>query len=252
VLAGLFLLAIVLCTGATACERTADPTPSPHPACAAILPLGDSITQGRSTYPGYRRDLWQMLAEGGYDVDFVGSLSRHHEQSRAPAPGEYDPDHDGHWGWRADEILDGASWLPEEGRLGDWLVGYTPDVALIHLGTNDVWQDEPASETVADLERVVDTLRADNPGVVILLAQLVPTDATWDDEAMAALNDEIPNVAARRSTPESPIVVVDQRVDFDPLFDTWDGAHPGATGAKKMARRWYDALAPYLADCVAE
>jgi len=42
-----------------------------------ILLLGDSITHGASYAPGYRPYLWDMLNDAGYNVDFVGSMSRH-------------------------------------------------------------------------------------------------------------------------------------------------------------------------------
>ena len=38
-----------------------------------VMPLGDSITDGYNVPGGYRINLWQRLAGGGYTVDFVGS-----------------------------------------------------------------------------------------------------------------------------------------------------------------------------------
>ena len=38
-----------------------------------ILPLGDSITQGKPGEISYRHDLWNLLQNAEYRVDFVGS-----------------------------------------------------------------------------------------------------------------------------------------------------------------------------------
>ena len=77
-----------------------------------------------------------------------------------------DRDHEGHWGWRADQIL---------GQLSGWLAGFTPNIALIHLGSNDAFQSQSASSTIGELGQIIDRLRADNPRVKILLARLLPT-----------------------------------------------------------------------------
>src|SRR4051812_20494993 len=62
-----------------------------------VMPLGDSITEGTQVPGGYRIGLWQRLAAGGYRVDYVGS------QFNGPA-GLADHDHEGHPGWRIDQI----------------------------------------------------------------------------------------------------------------------------------------------------
>ena len=62
-----------------------------------VMPLGDSITDGFNVPGGYRINLWQRLAAGGYTVDFVGS------GFNGPA-GLGDHDHEGHSGWRIDQI----------------------------------------------------------------------------------------------------------------------------------------------------
>jgi len=69
-----------------------------------IMPLGDSITQGYRGRDSYRRDLWLKLRKSGADVDFVGSMKNNFMGT--PAHEDFDMDHEGHWGWRADQILE--------------------------------------------------------------------------------------------------------------------------------------------------
>ena len=63
-----------------------------------VLPLGDSITDGAGAPGGYRLRLYQLLTNAGFNVDFVGTLTDN------GAPGLPDPDHEGHSGWRIDQI----------------------------------------------------------------------------------------------------------------------------------------------------
>src|SRR5215813_8194488 len=62
-----------------------------------VMPLGDSITDGSTVPGGYRINLWQRMAAGGYTVDFVGS-----EFNGPAALGDHD--HEGHSGWRIDQL----------------------------------------------------------------------------------------------------------------------------------------------------
>ena len=135
-----------------------------------IMPLGDSITQANSSHQSYRYPLWQSLIDDGYDFDLVGSTARNHNGN--PSWPDYrgqsfDRDHEGHWGLRTDEVLS---------ELSGWLNGYTPDIVLMHLGTNDLFQGQSISSTLNEVEDVIDTLRRDNSRVVVLVAELIPSN----------------------------------------------------------------------------
>src|SRR5688500_4322750 len=90
-----------------------------------VMPLGDSITEGTQVPGGYRTGLWQRMAAGGYRVDYVGS------QFNGPG-GLGDHDHEGHPGWRIDQI---------DANIAGWMNAYTPRTVLLHIGTNDVLQN---------------------------------------------------------------------------------------------------------------
>jgi acyl-CoA thioesterase I len=72
-------------------------------ATVKIMPLGDSITESNTGQFSYRYYLWHLLLAKGYHTDFVGS--RHGVGNGPPANPDFDMDHEGHAGWRADEIL---------------------------------------------------------------------------------------------------------------------------------------------------
>lgn len=227
----LFVLLLLLVAG------TADAT-------TRILPLGDSITKGstqtaaEASHPTYRYWLWQQLRDD--DVDFVGSWT---------APNfavDFDQDNEGHGGYMTGGILNGVAGDPQQGKLATWLTKYEFDVALVMLGTNDVLNAVPTSESVRNLEGIVAELRAKNPDAVILLAKIPPT--SYPRPGIQALNAAIPGVASRLSTPQSPVVVVDMYAGYDGVADNQAplGIHPSESGEKKIAARWYAALRPYL------
>ena len=167
--------------------------------------------------------------------------------------GTWDADHEGHGGWTSEDIL---------GNLNapTWLGAYTPDVVLVHLGTNDVFgyaQASDAEYTVSNMREIVSTLRADNPNVQIYMAKILPITSNYMPEDggpassvingfVTALNDGLALLAAELQSAQSPIVLVDMNSGFGNA-QLPDGIHPNVEGAQEMAQRWFNALLPQLA-----
>jgi len=196
-----------------------------------LMPLGDSITRGDAEHDSYRRPLWQLLAAGGYSVDFVGSQSAN--LLGGSPHDDFDNDHEGHGGWRADEILE---------RIAEWAGGARPDIVIVHLGSNDVFQDQSLQSTIDDLGHIIDRLRAINPRVKILLAQVIGVANAHQNEGIRRLNSEIAALAGRKTADGSAVVLVDQFTGFQAAEDTHDGVHPDLSGEVKLAQRWFTAL----------
>ncbi|MEU4770156.1 ricin-type beta-trefoil lectin domain protein [Actinosynnema sp. NPDC023794] len=199
-----------------------------------IMALGDSITGS----PGcWRALLWQHLRNTGYtDIDFVGTL---------PAPGcgfAYDGENEGHGGFLATRIAD-------QNQLPGWLSATRPDVVLMHLGTNDVWSNIPASTILSAYTKLLGQMRASNPSMKVLVAKILPmnpSNCSACYQRVVTLNNAIPGWATANSTSQSPITVVDQWSGFSTSSDTSDGVHPNDSGIRKMEARWYPALAAAL------
>ena len=213
---------------------------TPLTAQLKILPLGNSITQARNDgtiqQNSYRRELYLQLTNNGYSVDFVGSRDKPFPNGGLNFPNnDFDPDHEGHWGRKVD-------WFLQNGKLNTWLQSYDADVALIHLGSNDMIQSESVQSTIDELKAVIDTLRTDNPNIWIYLAKLIPRDHTNSNIRITNLNAAIPSIQTDMSTANSPIFIVDQNTGFDATTDTYDGTHPNNAGELKMATVWYNAL----------
>lgn len=185
------------------------------------MPLGDSITAG----PFYRAPLQELLATAGCHVDFVGG-----ETDEQPnQPGLTDPDHEGHPGWRADQIANLAR---------QWTAAARPDLVLLHVGTNDFYQDQDVDSTAADIARIVAEVEAAAPSAIILVAQTIPGGGI--EKQVAELDRRIATLVSGK------VVIVDQASGVDANRDTLDGAHPNPALSRQMAQRWMTALRPLL------
>jgi lysophospholipase L1-like esterase len=209
-----------------------------RPAVAAtpvrIMPLGDSITGS----PGcWRALLWNRLQSNGFtDIDFVGTL---------PPQGcgvTYDGDNEGHGGFLATNVAN-------QNQLPGWLSATRPDIVMMHFGTNDVWNNIAPATILAAFSTLVDQMRASNPNMKVLVAQIIPmnpSNCADCAQRVVNFNNAIPAWAASKSTAQSPIVVVDQWTGFNTSTDTGDGVHPNDSGNQKISNRWYPALTAAL------
>lgn len=197
-----------------------------------IMPLGNSITQANTSHNSYRRALWHLLKNNGYSVNFVGTLNTNF--GGPPPNPDFDLDHEGHWGWRADRLLQ---------YINQWAYQTEPDIVLLHAGTNDTRQGETISSTVGELGKIIDEIRTVNPQVIILFAQLVGGDS---NSRIASLNMEIAKLAAQKNTSQSRIILVNQSTGFNTQTDTYDGIHPNSAGEQKIAGKWFEALKTVL------
>lgn len=200
-----------------------------------IVPLGNSITSARVTTAGansYRRNLWHKLEDAGYNVDYVGSQDKDHKGGTYPDP-SFDHDHEGHWGWRADQIV---------ADLATWLGGYTPDVALIHLGSNDILQGNTVASTIDEIKAVINILRSDNSDITIFLAQILPLPDTDDNVNVNLLNSDLADVASAMNQAQSRIIIVNQNSGWSIASNTYDDIHPNTSGEEKMATKWFNAF----------
>jgi cellulase/cellobiase CelA1 len=112
-----------------------------------------------------------------------------------------------------------------------------------------VWSNRSVPVILAAYSKLVDQMRASDPTMRILVAQIIPMAASACAECPArvvALNNAIPAWAAGKSNAQSPIVVVDQWTGFNTTTDTYDGVHPNDAGNVKLSNRWYPALTAIL------
>ncbi len=204
-----------------------------EPPSVRIMPLGDSNTLGYSVptyFSGYRDLLQALLTDAGYNVDFVGTLV---DAQNGAIP---DPDHEGHSGFRIDQIATNLNgWLD---RIDD------PDVVLLMIGTNDFLQNHQTAQASTRLENLVVQLANARPHATILLANIVPNTTNPSvDAAQNTFNATIPGIADRQSSLGRLVRFVDVRQGFTPADMSSDGIHPNENGYDKLAGNWFDAIA---------
>ena len=200
-----------------------------------VMPLGDSITEGTQTPGGSRIGLWQRLVNDGYTVDYVGS------QFNGPAS-LGDHDHEGHPGWRIDQI---------DANIVGWLNTYQPHTVLLHIGTNDVLQDN-SSTAPNRLSTLIDRITTTAPTAEVFVAQIIPLGWSEGDAAVNSFNAAIPGIVQSKVNAGKKVHLVDMHSALT-ASDLDDGVHPTAAGYDKMAAVWYNALrgrlgSPALAD----
>ncbi|MFE9251586.1 SGNH/GDSL hydrolase family protein [Streptomyces sp. NPDC007088] len=190
-----------------------------------IMPLGDSITDGFTVPGGYRTPLWHRAAADGRVDDFVGS------QFNGPAD-LGDHDHEGHSGWRIDEI---------DAQVTGWVQSTTPRTVLLHIGTNDVAQNFDLAHAPERLSALVDHLTTAAPDADVFVSDIIPLADPTLEERARTYNAAVPEVVRQWADRG-------RRVHFVPMHDALgtddlaDGVHPNANGYSAMADRWYAAL----------
>jgi lysophospholipase L1-like esterase len=190
-----------------------------------VMPLGDSITEGTQVPGGYRIGLWQRMTAAGYRVDLVGS------QFNGPS-GLGDHDHEGHPGWRIDQI---------DASISGWLRTTTPRTVLLHIGTNDILQNYNVSSAPQRLSTLIDHITTAAPSADVFVATLIPLSSASQENAARTFNAAIPGIVQSKVNAGRRVHLVDMHSALS-TGDLIDGVHPTANGYDKMAARWFSAL----------
>ncbi|GAA0378293.1 lipase [Acrocarpospora corrugata] len=190
-----------------------------------VMPLGDSITEGTQIPGGYRIGLWQRLAGGRYTIDLVGS------QFNGPS-GLGDHDHEGHPGWRIDQI---------DANINGWARSHNPRTVLLHIGTNDVLQNYNVTGAPQRLSTLIDRVTTAVPNADVFVATIIPLASASQEAAVRTFNAAIPGIVQNKVNAGKRVHLVDMHSKLN-TSDLIDGIHPTAGGYDKMAAAWYAAL----------
>lgn len=215
-----------------------------------IMPLGDSITRGSfgSGGPsnelkiGYRKPLYDGLVAAGYSFDFVGTVTT---DGTDPSYVPFDVDSEGHGGWSAFQIAYGNTSTTEEALKGDitnWLVATSPDIILLHIGTNGIDTIDPfvnAGDVGTILGRI-DNWESTNSPITVILARII--DESLTNPNVVDFNIELDAMVADRIINGDDIIVVDMQNVLTEPADYADAVHPSNAGYEKMAPVWQTAL----------
>ncbi len=155
--------------------------------------------------------------------------------------------HEGHGGYRIDQInanLDGNDatvgnnggyWFP--GGNGTGRSTLSPDVILLHIGTNDILQNFNLGTIQARLDALVTKIVTERPGAKLFVADLVPI-TTGTDATVISYNQMVDAVLAAHPG----VGLLDMHTAFPFGGMGGDNVHPNDIGYNFMASQWYNAL----------
>ncbi|KAJ5193099.1 hypothetical protein N7449_009241 [Penicillium cf. viridicatum] len=198
--------------------QTRDTKPFP----LRILPLGASITMGYKSKDGngYRKWLRQQLRYAGWEVDMIGSMK---------SGTMHDNDHDGHIGWRIDQIASHAKQI----------IPQQPNLILLNAGTNDALQDYKVDTAGKRMDSLLTYLFDNIPNTTIILSTL--TFNGKKTQLGTDISTQYLELAAKRRARNESLVVADMST-----FIQWkqlvDKIHPTAAGYEEMASVWWAAI----------
>ena len=227
-----------------------------------ILPLGNSITFGwnyefvtstddhTGDLAGYENQLWNLLRGDNYDFDFIGSeLSGYNKF----------PDYQ-NGGFPGIKISD-LKYILEHGENPKfspydkitspdaYLNVYTPDIVLLHIGTNNV--GGTAATDASTLSNLLDDIfnssyNSNASYTWVVLALVLNSPDASSSSYYQALNNEIITMANSKINSGNRILIVNMYdipgFDYTIGGDLSDEVHPNYSGYSKMANVWYGAL----------
>jgi len=235
-----------------------------------IMPVGNSITAGEHYgYPeitertGYRKDLYDMLVDSGYHVDFVGSQL--HGQRAETDSNWYDWNNEAYPGKTISYIAE---------KVNDALKVYEPDILLVHVGTNGSdWEKKPGQVMVMLDSINKYSVENDHP-ITVILCKIINRYFTLDQAPTSQFNIDVADTVATRTGDKIKIIMIDMEngagidytdslpdPDASPPYeggDFWgytypemttklDKYHPNDKGNTKMAVKLYEELVKELA-----
>lgn len=186
-----------------------------------VMPLGDSITDGYDIPGGYRMELKNLVS----NINLVGS------QQNGPSQ-LTDREHEGHSGWRIDEI---------QANIVSWLQSQSPDMVLLMIGTNDMIGNYDVAGAPQRLSDLIDSIAQTRPQADILVASITPLNNNEWQQRVNAYNQTIPGIVQQKRDQGKKVHYVDMDTVLTYL-DLPDGIHPSANGYTKMAQKWAGAI----------
>jgi acyl-CoA thioesterase-1 len=125
----------------------------------------------------------------------------------------------------------------------NWVLRQPVDIFVLELGANDGLRGIPVAGTTANLQAIIDAVKAKYPSAKIILAgmQVPPSmGATY----ATAFRNIFPTLAAKNKTALVPFLL--QNVGGIPRLNQPDGIHPNPTGHRIVADNIWKTLKPLL------
>ena len=181
-----------------------------------IVALGDSLTAGyglsrKQAYPAL---IAEKMREAGYEFEVVNA------------------------GWSGDTTAGGLRRLPEVLRSRKKI-----DIFILELGINDAFRGVTIEQMRANLQAIIDQVRARHPGVAIVIAGMqLPLYSS--DDYVNAFGQMFRALAEKNRAALIPYLL--EGVGGNPEMNQLDRVHPNAAGQRVLAENVWRVLEPIL------
>jgi len=133
-------------------------------------------------------------------------------------------------------------------RRMDWLLRQPFDVMVLETGANDGLRGTPVSETRANIQAIIDTVRRVRPQARIVLVQMEALP-NLGQRYTRAFHETYPLLAQRNGLVLLPFLL--DSVAGHPALVQGDGLHPNDAGEQIVARNVWRGLEPVLREMAA-
>ena len=181
-----------------------------------VVALGDSLTSGHglSRKQAYPALIAEKMREAGYEFEVVNA------------------------GWSGDTSAGGLRRLPEVLRARKKI-----DIFILELGINDAFRGVTIEQMHANLQAIIDQVRARHPGVAIIIAGMqLPLSSS--DDYVSAFGQMFRTLAERNRAALIPYLL--EGVGGNPEMNQLDRVHPNAAGQQVLADNVWRVLEPIL------
>ncbi len=138
--------------------------------------------------------------------------------------------------------LSGETSAGGKGRI-DWLLKQRVDIFVLELGANDGLRGLPVSQTIKNLQAIIDRVKAKYPDVKMVLAGMqVPPN--MGAKYAADFKNMFPDLAKKNQMALIPFLL--DKVGGIPKLNQADGIHPTAEGDKILAENVWVVLKDLL------
>jgi len=233
--------------GSAGAGNTFSPCPSSASTPCAVLPLGDSITEGYgSSGGGYRVELFRQAVQNGKNLTFVGSLQNGPNTVQNQT---FPKKHEGHGGYTIDT---GTGHSGISGTITDQAISnYHPNIVLLMIGTNDVNGNVDIAAAPTRLGKLVDDITTRAPDALVVVATIIPIANDGTNPKVQTYNAALPALVKTRADAGKHVVLLDNYAAFskDASYRTTlmsDYLHPNDAGYVVLGRSMYDAISAFL------
>lgn len=222
-------------------------SPCPAGAPCAILPLGDSITEGfGSSGGGYRVELFRQAVSDGKNITFVGSLTN---GPATVANQNFPNHHEGHGGYTIDNSTgsNGIGGTITNAALSN----YKPNIVLLMIGTNDINGNKDIANAPTRLGKLINDIATGAPSALVVVASIIPIANTGTNQKVQTYNAAVVGVVNKAAEGGKHVKFLDNYAAFskDPAYQTkwmYDYLHPNDAGYVVLGQAFYGAISSVL------